>query len=225
MNFRQIKAAIYGLYLTNIFGFKLKKENDYEEKKNLRINYAHKMLGFLNIEVKVENPELIPEDGQYLVLINHRSIIDPLVTEIALEKSKIFGDWVAKKELYDSIFFGSFVRNGGTILVDRDKSQMGEFFKETKERVENGISILMFPEGTRNKTDDFLIEFKRGANLIALKNKLPILPILIEDKTNEVVIKSFNDSSKQVINVRIGNVIPYKEKDLEGVYKREFNIE
>jgi len=88
MTFNAIKQAIYGLYLTNSFGFRLRNKKDPMEIKRLRLAYSNAQLKTLNITVNIENEEKLPEDGQYLVVINHRSIIDPPITEVALNPFK-----------------------------------------------------------------------------------------------------------------------------------------
>lgn len=128
MTFNAIKQLLYGLYLTNSFGYRLGKTNDPMEKKRLRLAYSEAQLNTLHITVNVENMEKLPKDGTYLLVSNHRSIIDPPLIEVALKNTEIFGPWISKKELYNSFFFGLFVRNAGSILLDREKSQMSGFF-------------------------------------------------------------------------------------------------
>jgi 1-acyl-sn-glycerol-3-phosphate acyltransferase len=226
MTVNAVKQGIYGLYLTNCFGFRLKYISNILEKKALRLKYAEAQLDALNIKVKVLNKKKIPEDGQYLVICNHRGIIDPPVLEVALKETKIFGVWVSKKELYNSPFFGLFVRNAGSILLDREKSQMSGFFADTKEAVKEGSSIFIFPEGTRNKGKDSLIEFKEGFRIIALKNKIPILPVYISTHTNQVLGNALeNKSLKQTIEIEFGDLIDYKEReDIQEIYKKMFEI-
>jgi 1-acyl-sn-glycerol-3-phosphate acyltransferase len=226
LNFNQIKQLFYALYLTNSFGFKLKKTKDPLEKKKIRLAYSKAQLDVLNIEVKVENAEKLPNEGQYLLVSNHRTIIDPPLIEIALENTKIFGLWVSKKELYNSFFFGLFVRNAGSILIDREKSQMSGFFADVKKGVKEGNSIFIFPEGTRNKTDAPLAAFKEGSRIIALKNRLPMLPVYIKGNAAEVLKEALKDSSKKrEITVIIGDIIDYKEKgDLETLYRERFSL-
>ena len=144
MTLNQIKIALYSLYLTNYYGFKLSGVTDSLKRKKARIEYANKILNKLNIKVKVINKEKIPQDGQYLLTSNHRTIMDPLIVEIATEQSNIHGDWIAKKELYNSFFFGKFTRNLGTILLDREASQMSGFFKDIKESVKKWKLYLYF---------------------------------------------------------------------------------
>ena len=226
MNLKQISMAIYATYLTNKYGFKLKKAKTSKEKKALRYEYSQTLLSKLNISIKVLNKENIPNDGKYLLISNHRSIIDPLIIEIALKDSLIHGFWVSKKELYNSLFFGTFTRNSDSILLDREASNMSSFFKDTKEVVSKGQSIFIFPEGTRNKEKTPLSSFKDGARLIALKNRLPLLPVFIKTNANEILKDAINNRTKGLeIEIQIGEIIDYKDKaPLEENYRKMFNI-
>lgn len=226
MTFNAIKQFLYGLYLTNSFGYRLSKTNDSIEKKRLRLGYSQAQLNSLKINVKIDNEDKLPIDGQYLVVVNHRSIIDPPITEVALKETNIFGPWISKKELYNSFFFGLFVRNAGSILLDREKNQMLGFFAEIKESVKRGESIFIFPEGTRNKTDESLTSFKEGSRIIALKNRLPILPLYIQTNTAIILKKALdNPTLEQTITVVVGDLIDYKNKiPLEENYRELFSL-
>lgn len=226
MTFNTIKQLFYSLYLTNSFGYRLRKVKDPMEVKRLRHAYSAAQLDSLHISVKIDNPEKLPQNGKYLIVINHRSIIDPPIVEVALEDTEIFGPWISKKELYNSFFFGLFVRNGGSILLDREKSQMSGFFADTKEAVKRGESIFIFPEGTRNKTGEPLTTFKEGSRIIALKNRLPILPLYIKTDAEQVLKNALNDSKlKQEVTIVIGDIIDYKEKtSLETLYREMFAL-
>ncbi len=226
MTLTAIKHLLHGLYLTNTYGWRLRRTRDPHEKLQLRRAYAKAQLSALNITVTVQNPEAIPENGQYLLISNHRSIIDPPIIETALLEREIFGLWVSKKELYNSPFFGLFVRHGGSVLLDREKSQMGGFFKEIKQCVAEGSSIFIFPEGTRNKTEASLGEFKDGSRIIALKNRLPILPVYIETNAGQVLKEALaDDKTPREITVRFGELIDYRSReDLEERYRKIFNL-
>ena len=227
MTFNQLKMALYSTYLTNLYGYKLRKFTELEDRKRVRAEYCTRMLEDLNIEVKVINEQNIPDGGNYLLACNHRTIIDPLVVEAVMQFRNINGYWIAKKELYDSFFFGLFIRNAGTILIDRDASAMGAFFKEIKEVVKKGYSIFIFPEGSRNNTDESIIEFKPGAQLIAVKNRLDILPVYIRNRADKITAEAIADSSvRRVVEIEIGELISYKDREvsLEDAYKKRFNI-
>ena len=226
MTFNAVKQLLYGLYLTNSFGFRLRNKTDPMEIKRLRLAYSQAQLETLNITVTVENKEKLPNDGQYLLVANHRGIIDPPIVEVALQDTTIFGPWISKKELYNSFFFGLFVRNAGSILLDREQSQMGGFFADIKDAVKRGESIFIFPEGTRNKTEESLGTFKEGSRIIALKNRLPILPVYIKTHTGKALKNALDDANlHQEIIVEIGDIIDYKDKTpLEENYRQKFGL-
>ncbi|AXX87444.1 lysophospholipid acyltransferase [Malaciobacter marinus] len=227
MNLKKIKMAIYAMYLTNKYGIKLKKTKTSKEKMDLRLNYSEELLSKLNIKVQIENKDKIPTQGQYLLISNHRSIIDPLIIEQTLKDSDIKGYWVAKKELYNSSFFGTFTRNAGTILLDRESNNMSSFFKKTKEVVKNNQSIFIFPEGTRNKENTPISSFKEGSRIIALKNRLDILPVFIKSNANDILKEAIEKRTENlIIEIKIGNIISYKDKtSLEENYKKQFNLD
>lgn len=223
----QITNAIYATYLTNKYGFKVRRVSSSADLKRLRIEYAQTLMDRLHISVQVKGGEKITGSGPYLLVSNHRSVIDPLIIELALRNSSVFGYWVAKKELYNSFFFGLFTRNAGTILLDRSSNQMNDFFTDIKTTVASGDSIFIFPEGTRNKSDDILGEFKKGSNIIARKSRLDILPVYIKTNANDVLMRSLTQQEKNIIiEVEIGDIIEHKKKSvgLEESYKAMFQI-
>ncbi|KAB7884683.1 lysophospholipid acyltransferase family protein [Poseidonibacter ostreae] len=226
MNLKLISMAFYATYLTNKFGFLLKNEKNKNKKMLLREEYAKTLLKKLKLNVNVINKEKLPIDGKYLLISNHRSIIDPLIIETALKDTKIRGFWIAKKELYNSFFFGMFTRNAGSILLDREAKNMAPFFKDIKEVVKDENSIYIFPEGTRNKQNTPLSSFKEGARIIALKNRLPILPVYIKTNANEVLKEAINSRTKELtIDIEIGELIDYKDKtSLEENYRKIFDL-
>ncbi len=226
MRLHKIRLAIYALFLTNFFGLKLRGAKESKDKKSLRIKYSKTLFNRLNLSVEVKNRKKLPLNGKYILISNHRGIIDPLVVELALKDTDIYGLWISKKELYNSPFFGLFVRNGGAILLDREKAKMGSFFADIKSNVNRGSSIYIFPEGTRNKSSKSLLNFKDGFRIIAIKNRLPIIPVYIKTRTDEVLANLLRDKTlKQTIIIEIGDIISYKERgNLEEIYKKQFNI-
>jgi 1-acyl-sn-glycerol-3-phosphate acyltransferase len=227
LNINQITKAIYATFLTNKVGFRIKRAHTGIEKLELRRDYAKTLLGKLGIGVKIIGKEKLARGKQYLLISNHRSVIDPLIIELALKDSDIYGHWISKKELYNSFFFGVFTRNAGTILLDRSSSQMSSFFKKIKECVAAGDSIFVFPEGTRTKDDARLSEFKDGSQLIAVKNRLDILPVYIKKDSNNTLKQALSRNPKNsTVVIEIGDVIDYKDRSmsLEDAYRKMFGI-
>lgn len=101
------------------------------------------------------------------------------------------------------------------------------FFAETKKAVKRGESIFIFPEGTRNKTDKPLTAFKEGSRIIALKNRLPILPVYIKTDAGKALKNALDDSKlEQEVTIEIGDIIDYKEKtNLETLYREMFSLD
>ena len=227
LNLNKIKYLIYGFVLTHKYANKLQNNSDPIEKKRLRLEYSKIFFSNLNIHIKIKNKEKIPLNGQYLIFSNHRSILDPLAIDIVLKDSKVFGLWVAKKELYNSLLFGKAVRNGGCIRLDRENNNTTLFLSDIKNGLSVGCSICIFPEGTRNKTKKDLLEFKNGLRIIAIKNKLPLLPMYIKSNASETLDKALHDNSIQrEITIIIGDIIDYSDKsDLESTYRSRFNLE
>ncbi len=86
--------------------------------------------------------------------------------------------YVSKRENFDSKFLGVFARGVRAIPVNRDGNDVRgllDCFKCLK----NGEKIAIYPEGTRNKTDQELLPFKHGAAVMAIKTKAPVIPVVI----------------------------------------------
>jgi 1-acyl-sn-glycerol-3-phosphate acyltransferase len=104
---------------------------------------------------------------------------------------------------------------------------MGSFFKDIKARVGQGYSINVFPEGSRNKSEATLSEFKKGSEVIAMKNRLQILPVFIKDNANIVLMEAIKYNTKDLkVTIEIGDLISYKDRSrtLEESYRDRFNI-
>jgi 1-acyl-sn-glycerol-3-phosphate acyltransferase len=205
----------------------MSRVSDASELTRYRLEYSEVLLSKLNISVEVIGAEKIEQGAQYLILSNHRSIIDPLVIEIALKNKGVNSVWIAKKELFNSFFFGKFTRGAGSILLDRDSKQMSSFFMDIKAKVEQGYSINVFPEGSRNKGKAALSEFKKGSEVIAMKNRLPILPVFIRTNTNTVLMESIKYNTRGLkVTIEIGDLIDYKDRSrtLEESYRLRFKL-
>lgn len=112
-----------------------------------------------------------------LYVMNHQGIVDIIGLE-ALQNNHL--RWVAKKELFDAIWFGNLLRHGEMISLDRsNKAGLIKLIKDVKESKEiYHRAVAIFPEGTR-ADDQPLLNFKQGTNLIAKKLELRVQPIVI----------------------------------------------
>jgi 1-acyl-sn-glycerol-3-phosphate acyltransferase len=131
--------------------------------------------------VEVTGRENIDRNKSYVVVSNHQSSYDIFV---------LFGwlgidlKWVIKTELRKYPVFGYAAEKGGNILIDRsNKKTAYESLQKARNKIKDGTSIIMLPEGTRSRTGK-LGEFKRGAFWLAQELNLPILPITISGTRN-----------------------------------------
>ena len=126
---------------------------------------------------KVVGRENIPSGGA-IFICNHLSNVDPLLI-ISYNKRKVYS--LGKKELFNTKFKAWFFKSVGVISVDRGKPDISAI-KKCLNILNNGKLLSIFPEGTRNKTDENLQEIKNGCCMLAIKTKLPIIPVNIQKK-------------------------------------------
>lgn len=118
--------------------------------------------------------ERIPQSG-FIALFNHTSFFD-IFALMALIPSLKFG---AKIELFKIPFFGRAMRLAGALPIDRgNREEVFRIYDEAKERLQNGETFILAPEGTRQPTEK-LGPFKAGPFIFALKSEALLLPIVL----------------------------------------------
>lgn len=129
---------------------------------------------------KIKGLENIPkEEGGYMIISNHLGIIDCFAIAM-LFRQKIY--FMAKKELFDKKLKAKFIGWLGGIPVDRDKLDLTTV-RTCLKTIKEGKILVVFPEGTRNKTREKpLLPIKGGACMIAFMSKTKILPLAMKDK-------------------------------------------
>lgn len=123
---------------------------------------------------KIVNKENIPKDGSLVVAANHVHAFDPVLIGSCTKRTL---HYLAKKELYKGIkkLFFDIV---GTLPVDRKNTNEGTIQK-AEETLKKGRVIGLFPEGTRNRTNQDLLPFKKGAVNFAKNTDSLIIPVAI----------------------------------------------
>lgn len=120
---------------------------------------------------RIIGAEKLPKEGAIVIAGNHKHIMDQCLTICA---TKRMIHYMAKKEYFDGKF-AWFFRAMGCIPVDRATVDIQSVKSAMKVLRKDG-AIGIFPEGTRNKTDAFLLRFKPGAATLALKTGAYIVP-------------------------------------------------
>jgi 1-acyl-sn-glycerol-3-phosphate acyltransferase len=116
--------------------------------------------------------------GKVIFVCNHTSNMDCIIVEMSAWKEKFY---LAKKELFKSKLVGGFLKRMNTIPIERGKTDLTAI-KTSLKLLNKEKAIVIFPEGTRNKTNEALGEVKSGAAMFAIKAKAPIVPIWIKKK-------------------------------------------
>lgn len=133
------------------------------------------------IPYEIHGRKNVDKNKSYIYTSNHTSFLD--VPGLSLAIPTQFRP-LAKKELLKIPGFGLIVRVA-TIVVDRTNNESRQkSVKRLKQALDAGISILIFPEGTQNRSDQPLQPFYDGAFRIAIETKTPILPIVVSNAGN-----------------------------------------
>lgn len=119
------------------------------------------------------------EDGACVLVGNHYRIWD-IVHMACTTKEKVH--FITKKELYKNKFLAHLCGIVEAIPVSRD-GQDAKAVMTALRYLKNGEKISMFPEGTRNRTEEELLPLKGGAAMFAIKAKVPVYPVMCPHKT------------------------------------------
>jgi 1-acyl-sn-glycerol-3-phosphate acyltransferase len=137
--------------------------------------WARLSLALAGVQVSLRGAELLP-DGPVIFMSNHQSNFDILSLLAAVPRRL---NWIAKKELFHIPVFGSSMRRGGYIPLDRgDGRKALRSMDHAASIIRAGKSVVMFPEGTRSR-DRRLLPFKRGGFILARKAGVPVVPVTI----------------------------------------------
>ena len=127
--------------------------------------------------IRIQGLEHIEPEKSYILVSNHQSTFDIFAL---LGYLPIQFRWTAKAELFRIPFMGWAMSRIGYIPIERDSPKKAyRSMLRAAEVVRNGVSVIIFPEGTRSP-DGNLQPFKKGVFLLALKSRAPILPITIQ---------------------------------------------
>lgn len=139
------------------------------------LRYAAKLMG---LKLEAKGIEHIPKTGSFIIASNHQSFLDIALHNISNPRKFSF---FAKKELLKVPILGKNIENMGHFIIDRQNNRVAiKQMDAVRKKLENGThSLLVFPEGTRSTTGE-LLEFKKGAFMMAVQTGLPVIPAYID---------------------------------------------
>ncbi len=178
------------------------------------------------IKINIINTHKETFNKSSIIIANHSSFLDILAIGM-LNKKSIFitNDWV-----YNSPLFGKILQLAGSLPISKD---LNTNIDELKEKIEFGYSIIIFPEGTRSKSNK-INRFRKGAFYLAEKLNVDIIPILIHGN-HEILSKgkfmiNKGEMTLKILNRINNNDLKYgknyieKQKKISTYFKKEYGV-
>ena len=167
-----------------------------------------------NVELTVTGQENIPTKGGFMLYSNHQGMFDVLA--IAATCDTPIGA-VLKKELYDIPFLHQIALCTKSYAMDReDVRQSLRVIQQVTEEVKNGRNYLIFPEGTRSRKGNEMLEFHGGSFRCATKSGCPIIPIALVD-----CFKVLDQPGSKPVSVQIHYLKPITQEEYAGMKPAE----
>lgn len=157
------------------------------------------------IRVTVKGLSNIDPKRSFIYMSNHQSNFD---IPVLLAYLPVQFRWIAKNELFKIPIFGYAMKRAGYISIDRSgrKSTL-QSIRNAAEIIRNGVSVIIFPEGTRSQ-DGNLKSFKNGGFVLAVDSGVPIIPIIIHG--------TWQIMSKNQLRIKPGRVFLEIQKPVES---------
>jgi 1-acyl-sn-glycerol-3-phosphate acyltransferase len=128
------------------------------------------------VSVTVKGLDRVNAEQAYLYMPNHQSMFD---IPVLLGRLPVQFRWLAKAELFKIPIFGHGMRSCGYISIDRSNRKAAfASLERVADAIRDGVSVLIFPEGTRSH-DGRLRSFKKGGFVVAVDAAVPIVPVVI----------------------------------------------
>lgn len=163
--------------------------------------YVGAAMTYLNPSWKIEVIGELPENPRnpYVIVCNHLSNADiPIISRLPWDMK-----WIAKIELFRLPVIGRMMTWAKDIPVDRQqKGKREKTLFVAQDIIRNKTSVIFFPEGTRSKTGR-VIRFTDGAFILAIKNKVPILPLVIDGTSNALPKHSWVFTGKSNVKLKV----------------------
>lgn len=172
-----------------------------------------------NVRVNVEGIEYIKGEGPYVFMSNHQGSYDifSLLAHLPFQFK-----WLAKKELFSIPILGWAMAAAGYISIDREGTrETVEAMNEAARKIHDGMSVVVFPEGSRSR-DGSIQPFKKGGFTLAIKAKVAIVPIAISG-SREIMPPEGLSAASGEIRIRIGHPIgteKYSIKDRQRLMEK-----
>ena len=174
-----------------------KQESRAEIYKHMQ-ELAKKLIQSTGMELEVRGKENLPSKGPALYVPTHKSVFDIVILLTIIDDPAIY---IGKKEVQSMPFVNKWFDALGCIYVDREdmRKALKSILEGIKE-IKSGQSIVLFPEGTRNMSND-IQPFKEGGFKLATKTKVPVVPIALSNTYKVFEEKKRIQKTKVIVNI------------------------
>ena len=187
-------------------------------KSNKYVRGFFKGLLFLSgTKVEVRGLENVPQDTACLFVGNHRSYFDIIALHSTVNRPLGF---ISKIEFSKTPLLPLYMLDMGCIFIDRDNAREGlKTINQGIEYMKQGLSLCLFPEGTRNHSDE-LLPFKEGGYRMADKSKSPIVITAMSGMDDIFEKNKFYFVKKRHVIIEFDK--PVYPSELKGDDKKQF---
>ena len=195
---------------SSLYVDKYKEEQHYELLKYI----THRANKGGNVTIDAYGVENIPDENGFMFFPNHQGLYDVLaILDVCPKPFSV----VAKKEIANIQFLKQVFACMKAYMIDRDdiKQSLQVIINVTNE-VKKGRNYLIFPEGTRSKNGNELLEFKGGSFKAATKAKCPIVPVALIDS-----FKPFDTNTTSQVTVQVHFLKPLYYEDYKDMNTKE----
>jgi 1-acyl-sn-glycerol-3-phosphate acyltransferase len=149
--------------------------------------------------IHIDGEENLDRDQVYVIVSNHQSLADiPLISFLHLDAK-----WLAKAELFKVPVFGWMMQLSGDVPVERTSPQQAaRALLKCGKYLRDRVSVIFFPEGSRS-VDGSVQAFNAGAFTLALREQVPILPLVIHGTSRALPRASWMFSGNPEIWLRV----------------------
>lgn len=161
---------------------------------------------FYNVKIVYEGLDLLKNKKSFLLVLNHQSYLDPIITMDVLSKWRFA--FIMKKEIRNIFLVGRFLEAAGYFYLDRDDDRKAlKTILDSVNRIKNGYPVGVFPEGTRSKGKN-LGEMHSGTFKIAQKAKSDIAVMILD---NTYKVKDRFPFKRTKVLIKICDVLLYDD--------------
>ncbi len=193
MVLRLFLATPYYLFRIGRFS---KEKRPYDEAFYYIKRITKKAIKAGRVTIQTFGVENLPKEDGFIMFPNHQGLFDGLVF---LDSCPRVFAYITKKEARNVILLKQVADALGSIAIDReDIKQSMQVINQVTDEVKKGRNFLIFPEGTRSKQGNHLLDFKGGSFKSATRAKCPIIPCALIDS-----FKPFDENSIRKVTVEL----------------------